>query len=309
MNILVTGGAGYIGSILVRRLLRLNFSVTIIDDLRYGIFSILDIINQKNIKLIKSDIRDIKVIDKLIRDNDIVIHLAAIVGFPACSSDPINAKTINDSATQKISNLVKKYNKKIIFASSGSIYGKTKKIADENHKLSPLTLYGRTKRNGEKYVLNANGICLRFATLFGYSHRLRLDLLVNDFCFQAYHNKQIVLFEGEFKRTFLHVSDAVSSIIFSLNNYTKMKNNTFNIGSNNMNFTKKKLVERINRYIDFKLIESEVGTDQDKRDYEVSYKKISALGFKQTKSIDYGINELLKIVPYIGRASYFNNSI
>lgn len=308
MKILVTGGAGYIGSILVRKLLRLNYSITVIDDLRYGIFSILDIINHKNFKLVKNDIRDIKALENLIKENDVVIHLAAIVGFPACSSDPINAKSINDFATLKISNTVLKYKKKLIFASSGSIYGKTKKVADENHKLSPLTLYGRTKRNGEKYVLNADGICLRFATLFGFSYRLRLDLLVNDFCFQAYHNKQLVLFEGEFKRTFLHVTDAVNSILFSLNNFNKMKKNTFNIGSDNMNFTKRRLVEKINQYIEFKLIESDVGTDQDKRDYEVSYKKISSLGFKQKKSIDYGIKELIRVVPYIGRTSYFNNS-
>lgn len=308
MNILITGGAGYIGSLLTKKLLDLNYKITIIDRLDWGIKPILQFIDNKNLTVIKEDIRNYKLIEKLIKENDLIIQLAGIVGFPACSSDPINAQSINEDASNRICEISNKYNKKIIYSSTGSIYGRIKNVVDENTKPNPLTLYGTTKYNAEKVVLKYGGVALRFATIFGLSTRLRLDLLVNDFCYQAYHLKQIVMFEGHFRRSFLHVKDAANSIVHAVEKYDNLKGLAFNIGDESMNFTKKEVALKIKSIHNYTLIESEIGTDQDKRDYEISYAKFKDTGFKIQYDIDKGIKEMFKVIPLIKFKNSFYNA-
>lgn len=308
MNILITGGAGYIGSLLTKKLLDSNYKVTILDRLDWGVKPILQFISNKNLTVYKDDIRNTDLVEKLVKNSDMVIHLAGIVGFPACSADPINAKLINEDASDNLCYICEKYNKKIIYSSTGSIYGRIKNVVDENTKPNPLSLYGITKYNAEKTVIKVGGVALRFATIFGLSTRLRLDLLVNDFCYQAYHLKQIVMFEGHFRRSFLHVDDAAKSILHAVENYNILKNSSFNIGDESMNFTKKEVALKIQEIQDYTLIESEIGTDQDKRDYEISYTKFKETGFKIEYDLDRGIRDLLKVIPLLKFKNSFYNA-
>jgi len=298
MKILVTGGSGYIGSILVPRLLNGNNKVVLFDNFSFGIRSILHFAYQKELSIVEGDIRNIALLKTAMKNVDLIIHLAAIVGYPACAIDPHKAKTINvDGSKNVINNLSK--GQKVIFASTGSTYGKVDGICDENTPIAPLTLYGSTKAEAEKLFLNIGGVALRFATVFGLSPRLRLDLLINDFIYQALHNKQIVLFESSFRRTFLHVLDAVRSIEFAIDNYEKMAGEAFNIGDESMNYTKKEVALLIKEKLNYYLHEAEIGADLDKRDYEVSYKKIKSIGYKTTIDMNDGMDELMKVLKHL----------
>ncbi len=307
-KVLITGGAGYIGSILTSRLLDLGYHVTVYDNFLFGASGLLTLSINPGLTIIKGDIRDRKNLYDVIKNQDLVIHLAAIVGYPACAADPTIAKTTNIEGTKNVVDCMSR-NQRLIFASTGSTYGKTDGIVSEETAIAPLTLYGLTKKEGEFIVEQSNleYIIFRFATVFGTSPRLRLDLLINDFVYQAIHNKQIILFEGNFRRTFLHCRDAAEIYPFAIQNFEKMKGQKYNIGEESMNCTKREIALKIQKHINYYLHEAETGTDLDQRDYEVDYSKLKALGFKAKYDIETGIQELIKILSVISISNPFKN--
>ena len=307
MNILITGGAGYVGSLLIPKILeRFDCKVTIIDKLFFGISPILYFISDSRVNFVYGDVRDEELMALHIPKFDVIIHLAAIVGFPACSKDPIAATTINQDATLALCKKITK-KQKLIYASTGSSYGKIKGLCDENTPINPLTLYGKTKSIAETSCTAVGGVSLRFATVYGVSPRMRLDLLINDFVYQAIHNKHIILYEGHFRRTFIHIKDIIESIIFSLDNFSKMTGQVYNVGTKSGNYTKLEIAELIQKRIKYLLYKSDVGHDADERDYEVSYDKIEKLGFKCKINLLDGLDELIKVLPQIKIHSQWKN--
>jgi nucleoside-diphosphate-sugar epimerase len=299
-TILLTGGAGYIGSLLAPMLLEQGHKVTILDNFLYGAQSVLGFSRHPNLTLVKGDVRDEALIGRIVPNHDWVMHLAAIVGFPACAADPFRATTTNVEGTRNIVQAMSKQ-QRIIFASTGSTYGKVLGVATEETPIEPLTLYGRNKRDCEMLIRDAgvDHVSLRFATVFGSSPRLRLDLLINDFIYQAIHNKQIVLFEGHFRRTFLHSSDAAAIYPFTMKHFDKMNRGVFNVGDESMNYTKKQVAHLIAKYLRYYLHEADVGTDPDQRDYEVDYSKLRTLGFRARVTLDEGVQELIKVLSVL----------
>lgn len=307
MKILVTGGAGYIGAILCPQLLDEGHSVVLLDNFMWGIHPILHFITHPKLTVIDGDVRDRATVHKAIAGCDAVFHLAAIVGYPACAADPTLAQTTNVDGTRTVCDALSP-SQLLVFASTGSTYGQCDDVCTEETPINPLTLYGRTKRDAEKFILDEGGVALRFATVFGLSPRLRLDLLINDFCHQAYHNKQIVLFEGTHRRTFLHSRDAAGVYSFTLKHQDAMRGQVYNVGSSDMNFTKVEVARKVQSLQPFYLHEASVGEDKDKRNYEVSYDKIAALGYRATVSMEEGIAEILRVVPYVKQRSEWRNA-
>lgn len=309
MKILVTGGGGYIGSVLVPLLLNEGHQVTIYDNFFFGTNPVFPLIKNKEFNIIKGDIRDENKIASEIKKNDLILHLAAIVGYPACRKDPIFAKSVNIDGTKIISKNLSK-NQFILYGSTGSNYGEVTEICTEETQLKPLSLYGQTKTFAENHLLNHNTcIAYRFATAFGASPRLRLDLLVNDFTYKAVTQGYVVVYESHFMRTFIHVDDIANSWIFAINNIEKMKNDVFNVGSNELNFSKKEICEKINKKVKQAYFHyANVGEDKDKRNYKVSYDKIQQLGFKCSKKIEDGIDEIIKLSKIIDIKNNFFNA-
>lgn len=306
-NVLVTGGAGYLGSLLVPMLLNEGHKVTLLELFNWGVGPILNFATHRNLKIVKGDIRDEKLMKNLVPKHTAVMHLAAIVGYPACSADPNLANTTNLDGSYNVINNART-DTKLIFASTGSTYGKVDGICTEDTPINPLSLYGHTKWVAEKKFLEHKGVGLRFATVFGISPRLRLDLLINDFVYQAIHNKQIVIFEGHFRRTFLHSTDAARSFVFALDNYGKMSGNAYNVGDESMNYTKREVAYKIKEYIDYYIHEADTGFDVDARDYEVSYERIKNLGYKAKVNLDDGIIELKKVLSHIKIVNEWRNA-
>ncbi|XP_045191349.1 GDP-D-glycero-alpha-D-manno-heptose dehydrogenase-like [Mercenaria mercenaria] len=309
MKILVTGGAGYIGSTLVPMLLEKGHEVTVLDTLCWGVNSLMHVANDTNLRIVQGDVIDRKLVAEVMIGQDAIIHLAAIVGYPACDSNPESALATNISGTKNIADS-KSTNQLLIFASTGSCYGAVDGICTEDTRLQPLSLYGKSKVEGEKIVRSVGGIILRFATLFGLSPRMRLDLLINDLTFKALNCKNIKLYEGGFRRTFLHVKDAALAFIFALENAKIMSRQAYNIGDEKLNMTKLQVVEIIQDILPDCLVTPVYSeSDNDKRDYEVSYGKIFELGYQHTISIEQGIREMLKVFPFISigeNIKYFN---
>lgn len=306
MKILVTGGAGYIGTLLVPMLLEKGHKVVLFDNFTWGIKPILHFAADENVEIVTGDVRNQGEVKGAMAGCDVVIHLAAIVGYPACAADVGRAYAVNVDGTR---NVVEELgSRRLIFASTGSTYGKVEGICTEDTPIAPLTLYGSTKWQAEQMVTEQGGVALRFATVFGVSPRLRLDLLVNDFTYQALSHKQIVLYEGHFKRTFLHARDAAGVYLFALDNYENMVGQAFNVGSEGMNYTKKEVALRIKNYVDYYLHEAEIGEDQDKRDYEVSYAKLRALGYRTSIDLDKGIRELIKVLKHLHLTNEWRNA-
>ena len=300
-NVLITGGAGYIGSKLATRLVNLNFNVTVIDVLKFTNDSLNHLFCRNNFNFIKEDIRNKKLMRDLIKKNEFIIPLAALVGAPLCEKNKKEAISINLDAIQFLVKNVKKKHK-IIYLTTNSGYGRGEKnkFCDEQSPLNPISLYGRTKVQAEKIVMNfKNAVCFRLATVFGYSYRMRTDLLVNNFVFKSLKNKKLILFEPHFRRNFIHVNDVVNGIIYSINNFNRLKSNVYNLGLSSANISKYMLAKKIKRklkYLKIKIIKHK--KDPDQRDYYVSNRKIEKKGFKAKISLDEGINELIKVFSY-----------
>lgn len=226
-----------------------------------------------------------------------ILFFLNLKGYPACDANPEYATKLNVEGTRNVTKLLKP-NQQLIFSSTGSCYGAVKDICSESSELNPVSLYGKTKVEGEKLALEVNGVILRFATLFGCSPLMRLDLLVNDLTCQALNRSNLDIYEAHFKRTFLHVKDAARSFLFAIENFEKMSGDIFNVGDKNMNYTKEDVVNLIVKHVkNCKFNLCAKGSDKDKRDYYVSYDKINRLGFNSEISLDEGIKELIKVLP------------
>jgi len=309
MRILVTGGAGYIGSVLVPRLLKEGHSVIVIDNFMYNQASLLDCCYDKNLRVVRGDTRDERLISKYIKQVDAIFPLACLTGAPLCQKYPFEAKSIIVDAIKMMLDL---RNKKqlIIYPTTNSGYGIGQKGISciEETPLNPISLYGKLKVETEKMLLDAgNSITLRLATVFGISPRMRLDLLVNDFVYRAVNDRFIVLFQAHFKRNYIHIRDVARVFIHCLNNFRQMKNEPYNVGLSDANLSKWELCEEIQKQVlEFYFIEAEVGEDPDKRDYIVSNEKIEKTGFKPDFSLQEGITELIKGYQIIRKNQYSN---
>jgi len=307
IKILVTGGAGYVGSVLVPELIK-NHDVRVLDNLTYGYYGILPHLGNSNFEFIKGDIRNIEDIKRALKDVDFVIHLAAIVGYPSCKAKPDLAYDVNYIGTR---NLVEFCSVPIIFASSGSNYGKIDDTCCEETSLNPITEYGITKAKGEEAIMShTNFVIYRFSTGFGLSLRPRLDLLVNDFLIQAMKDKELVVFEKDYWRAFIHVKDMARSFLFAIENFDKMNGNIYNVGSEELCLRKEDVALKIKRYVDYHLKFAEFGEDPDQRNYKSSFQKIRSLGFEVKYDLDYGIQEMMKAFKFIERKEiYYNNKV
>ena len=309
MNILVTGGAGYIGSILVPSLLSKGHKVNVIDNFLFGQQSLLDCCNNENLEIIRGDVRDQNLLLREINKADCILPLACLTGAPICSKDPFGAKQINFDQIKFIAENKSK-DQMLIFPCTNSGYGVGEEgvFCDENTPMRPVSLYGKLKVEIDSYLLNrGDSVTFRFATIFGASPRMRLDLLVNDFTYRAIVDKTVVLFEPHFKRNYLHVRDATQAFVHTMDNYSKMVGEPFNVGLSDANLSKKELCDRIKIEIpNFQYVISEIGKDPDQRDYIVSNEKIEATGFKTKTSLNEGIQELIKSFQIIRRNQFSN---
>lgn len=306
MRILVTGGAGYLGSILVSQLLERDHEVTVYDVFLWGFNALLPIASHPRAHFIKGDVRDTAKLAAVVKGQDVVVNLAAIVGYPACAENPNEARTINLDAVGGLSKMMSK-SQLLIQASTGSTYGQVDGICTEETPINPLTLYGETKARSEAYTFDVDGIALRFATVFGVSPRMRLDLLVNDIVYQVTHYKTFVMYEGGARRTFIHSSDAARSILFAIENGDKMRGRPYNIGDDGLNYTKRQIAEMIREDFPYYLHHADVGEDLDKRDYAVSYARVKQLGFSCQVDMRAGVRELLKVMPFVKERSPMRN--
>lgn len=309
MKILVTGGAGYLGSVLTPTLLAMGHSVTVIDNFMFGQNSLLDCCNNINFNVVRGDVRDEALMKPIIAQADVIIPLAALVGAPLCNRDKIGTETTNLGAIKSLIKLASK-EQKIIMPVTNSGYGIGDKdsMCTEESPLNPISLYGRTKVDAEKAILDrGSAISLRLATVFGSSPRMRIDLLVNDFTYRAVTDRFIVIFEGHFRRNFIHIRDVVKAFVHCINNFETLKNEPYNVGLSSANLTKLQLCQKIKEHVsDFYYIESNVGEDPDKRDYLVSNEKFEKTGWSPDFTLDTGIKELVKTFTIIVNSKYSN---
>lgn len=309
MKILITGGAGYIGAIMVPQLLRHGYEVTVIDNFMYNQTSLLDCCYDVRLNIIQGDARDKRLISQCLKDSDAIFPLACLTGAPLCDRYPVEAKSTNLDAVKLILELRSK-NQIIIFPTTNSGYGIGQKgiYCTEETPLNPISHYGRLKVEAEKILLDdGNCITLRLATVFGISPRMRLDLLVNDFTYRAINDRYLVLFEAHAKRNYIHVRDVAKAFIHCLDNFEKMKGEPYNVGLSDANLSKWELCEEIKKQVpDFYFTEAKIGKDPDKRNYVVSNEKIEKTGFKPDVSLQDGIKELIKGYRIIKRNHYSN---
>ena len=308
-NILVTGGAGYIGSILVPELLKNGHAVTVLDNFMYKQNSLAQLCNHTNFNIFNGDIRVGDTIKPLLKNADIVIPLAAYVGAPICSKDPVGASTVNkDAIKMMLSSLSKE--QKVLMPTTNSAYGSgdENNYCTEESELNPISQYAVEKVEIEKVLLDHElAISFRLATVFGMSLKMRIDLLVNDFVYRAVNDRFVVLFESHFKRNYLHVRDVTRAFVHGIDNFDSMKGEIYNVGLSDTNISKKELCERIQKYVkDFIFLEEELGKDPDQRNYIVSNEKIEKTGFKTKYSLDDGIQELIKGYQMIKQHGYSN---
>ena len=298
-KVLITGGGGYVGSMLSTELLKDGHEVTIIDLMKYDKGSLNHLYFHKNFKLINKDIRNLKIMKRLVANHEFIIPLAALVGAQLCEKYKKEAIDINYKAIKSLAKMMTARNK-IIYLTTNSGYGigEKNKYCDENSPLKPISLYGRTKCDSEEEIVSnlKNYICFRLATVFGFSYRMRSDLLVNNFVYTAIKKKKLTIFEPHFRRNFIHIRDVVEGIKYSMKNFNKLKSNVYNLGLSSANISKLMLAKKIKKQI--KSLKIQIVTnmkDPDKRDYFVSNKKIEKKGFKAKISLDLGIKELINL--------------
>lgn len=309
MKILVTGAAGYIGSILVPTLLQRGYEVVALDNFMYNQPTLLDCCHNEKLTIVRGDARDEELISRYLESTDVIFPLACLTGAPICAKDPVGARTTNLDAIKMLLNR-RSCEQLIIFPNTNSGYGIGKKgvFCTEETPMRPVTLYGRLKVEAEKSVLEAgNAIVFRLATVFGISPRMRLDLLVNDFTYRAVTDRFVILFEAHFKRNYIHIRDVAKAFLHGLDNFDSMKNRPYNVGLSDANLSKMELCEEIKKQVpDFYFVEAKVGEDPDKRDYIVSNARIEATGFKPGVSLQKGIAELIKGYQVIRRNQFSN---
>jgi Nucleoside-diphosphate-sugar epimerases len=297
MKILITGGAGYIGAVLTPTLLAEGHEVTVLDNFYFNQNTLLDCCRYETFQVVRGDARDEKLIKSLIPKVDLVIPLAALVGVPICNTDLIATQTTNQDAVEMLCRLLSP-NQKIIMPVTNSGYGigEKDKFCTEESPLKPISLYGVTKVKAEEAVLKReNSISFRLATVFGMSPRMRIDLLVNDFVHRAINDRAVVIFEGHFKRNYIHIRDVVRVFLHGMKNFESMKGKAYNVGLDDANLSKVELCAVIRKHLPkFVYLEAPIGEDPDKRDYVVSNARLAATGFKPEWSLDRGIVELIK---------------
>lgn len=308
-NILVTGGAGYLGSTMVPDLLQLGHKVTVLDSFMYKQASLNHVCHHPNFTVIKGDIRIESVMVPLLKKADIVIPLAALVGAPMCSQDPVGATTVNHDAIVLMLKLLSKQ-QMVLMPTTNSAYGTGDKnnFCTEESPLNPISLYAKEKVGIEKELMQReNAISFRLATVFGMSPRMRIDLLVNDFTYRAVHDRFVVLFESSFKRNYVHVRDVSRVFQHAIANFDKMKGQIYNVGLSDANVSKRELCESIQKQVpEFVFLDAPVGKDPDQRNYIVSNAKIEATGFKPMYSLDGGIGDLIKGYTMIKNTRFGN---
>jgi nucleoside-diphosphate-sugar epimerase len=294
MKVLITGGAGYLGSNLTRHLLEAGYSVTVLDNLMYDQVTLLHLFGNPKFQFELGDVRDKKLLQELVGLNDVIIPLAAIVGMPACKANPELTVAVN---YQQVADIVEvlRDDQKLILPNTNSQYGSSDSIITEESPFNPLSLYAKTKCDAENIMLaNGNGVSLRLATVFGVSPRMRTDLLVNDFVYKSIVDGYLVLFEAHFKRNYIHVQDIARTFQFIIENYDKCKGQAFNVGLSTANLSKLELAEKIKSHIPSLVIkQDDFKEDFDKRNYIVSNEKLEALGWKPIYDLDYGIKQLI----------------
>jgi len=312
LRVLVTGGAGYVGSVLCERLLSEGWHVTVLDCLLHKQTSLFHLAHRVGLEFVRGDVRDNELMKHLVTYADAIIPLAAIVGMPACqNADPSTVWGVNTDAIKTLTEIVSK-DQVIVYPTTNSGYGtKTgETLCTEETPLEPVSLYGESKREAERILLafHPNSVTLRLATAFGPSARMRMDLLVNDFVYQAMTEKCLVLFEGGFRRNFVHVKDIADGFVHCVKNVDKMKGRAYNLGLDAANMSKRQLAEKIKEHVPGTVvIESELRSDPDKRDYIVSNQRLRESGFEARYSLDEGIKGLLRLYKMLP-TSYLRNA-
>lgn len=309
LRILITGGAGYIGSVLTPFLLQKGFSVTVIDNLYYKQNSLLHCFSYPNFRFIQGDACNEQLLQQEIKKADVIIPLAAIVGASACDRSPLLATQLNYNA---IINLLKYTSKsqQVLYPNTNSGYGIGQKTeyCTEKTPLNPISLYGKLKVQAEEILLaSGQAVAFRLATVFGISPRMRLDLLVNDFTYRACQDKCLVLFEEHFRRNYIHVRDVANAFYFGMENFSKMKGESYNVGLSSANLTKRELAEKIKTFVpDLYIHSASIGEDPDKRDYIVSNEKLESLGWQPQVSLEEGIREIIAAYPVLRMHAFKN---
>ncbi|GLK87741.1 NAD-dependent epimerase/dehydratase family protein [Pseudomonas turukhanskensis] len=308
-NILVTGGAGYLGSTLVPSLLQAGHHVTVLDNFLFKQASLNHVCHAPNFTVVKGDIRLASVMKPLLAKADVIIPLAALVGAPMCNADPIGASSVNHDAIALMLGLLSP-EQRVLMPTTNSAYGTgdANNFCSEQSPLRPISQYAKEKVKVEYMLMQReNVISLRLATVFGMSPRMRTDLLVNDFVYRAVHDRFVVLFESSFKRNYIHVRDVARVFLHGLANFSSMSGQIYNVGLSDANISKRELCERIQAQIpDFVFLEAPVGKDQDQRNYVVSNAKLEATGYRPSMSLDDGIQELIKGFTMIKNSAYGN---
>ncbi len=309
MKILITGGAGYIGSVLTPHLLALGHEVTVLDTFMFGQCSLTECCKYDTFHVVRGDCRDEAIVKPLLAKADVVIPLAAIVGAPLCKADPIAAQTINQDAVEMLCRLASPHQRILMpVTNSGYGIGEKGKFCTEETPLRPISLYGTTKVAAEAAVLaHPNGLTFRLATVFGMSSRMRVDLLVNDFVHRAVVDRAVLIFEGHFKRNYIHIQDVARVFAFALENFETMKGRPYNVGLEEANLSKLELCAVIKKHLpSFVYVEAPIGEDPDKRDYIVSNQRLLSTGFRTEWGLDRGIRELIKGYTLLRNSKYSN---
>jgi len=309
MEVLITGGAGYLGSIMSERMLEAGYKVTVVDSLRFQQNSLFHLCANPNFEFVSGDVRDEGLMSRLVKKADVIIPLAAMVGAPACAQDPWLARSVNVDAV-KLINQLRSPEQLVVYPTTNSGYGTQSGdvMCTEETPLEPISLYGQTKSEAEGAVLDSpNALTLRLATVFGVSPRMRLDLLVNHFVHEAVTSGYIVIFEKDFKRNYVHIRDVADCFVHCIENSESMVGRPYNVGLDEANLSKEELALKIQEHVpSFYLHFSEIGSDPDKRNYIVSNQRLREAGFEAKRTLDQGIPELLKGYRMMGRGAYQN---